>query len=360
VASAAAAALATLARIDGVLLLAAPGTAWLIRRGWAPWRAEGQPTAFAWALAAGVAYVAVLSPWLLRNVAAFGSPLPSAGGHTVWITSYNEQFSIGHEVTLDRYLAWGLPNIIGSKLEAWGELLGRTGVLLGGIFFFFLLAGLWIHRRRTQLGPFLAYLATMFVVMGAVFTFHAPKGAFYHSAPAWLPFAFSLAVASVGRVWPFLRRRQAQRFVAVAGLAGAVVLSLVGSGLLYAQWSVWRSRDEAAGRFFVERGLTEDRVMHSDPVSLHDVSGNPAVAAPFDPYPILERVARAYDVRWVVVTLGDGAEIDPLGLWLGAEAIDADGNRATWLAAEPAFEADGVRIYQVLPVPSGPLGTVDR
>ena len=37
-----------------------------------------------------------------------GAPLPSAGGHTLWIREYNEQFSIGHEVSLATYLDWGL------------------------------------------------------------------------------------------------------------------------------------------------------------------------------------------------------------------------------------------------------------
>ena len=127
----------------------------------------------------------------------FGSPLPSAGGHTLWIRSYNEQFSIGHEVSLATYLDWGLPNIVLSKLNSWGELVGRTGVLLGGIFLIFFLAGLWMFRRRSELAPFYVYFAVMFFVMGALFTFHAPKGAFYHSAPAWLPWALGISAAAV-------------------------------------------------------------------------------------------------------------------------------------------------------------------
>ena len=80
--------------------------------------------------------------------------------------------------------------------------------------------------------------------MGLVFTFHAPKGAFYHSAGAWLPFALPLAVASLpglcngaGRWWPFLRRPATHRFLLVAGLVGAAVLSLVGSAVIVGQWN---------------------------------------------------------------------------------------------------------------------------
>ena len=50
----------------------------------------------------------VIAPWLLRDLAVFGSPFPSAGGHLLWITDYNEQFSISHDPTVGSYWAWGL------------------------------------------------------------------------------------------------------------------------------------------------------------------------------------------------------------------------------------------------------------
>jgi hypothetical protein len=64
---------------------------------------------------------------------------------------------------------------------------------------------------------------------------------------------------------------------------------------------------------------------------------------------VIEEVVRAYDVEWVIVTLREDATIDPLGLWDGCDAIDSEGNHATWLACEPAFEAPSVRIFAVLP-----------
>ena len=244
VAAGAFAGLATLSRIDGALLAFGVATAWFVRRGWSPWpapRAGG--ASLGWGIASAAAFVLVLAPWLLRNLSAFGTPLPSAGGHTLWIREYNEQFSIGHEVSLATYLDWGWVNIIGSKLYSWGELVGRTGLLLGGIFFIFFVAGLWIFRRRPELAPFLVYFAVMFFAMGFFFTFHAPRGAFYHSAPAWLPWAFAVAAAAVGpactaagRWWRFLRRPPTHRFIAVAGLVGAVALSVISSATLFAQW----------------------------------------------------------------------------------------------------------------------------
>jgi 4-amino-4-deoxy-L-arabinose transferase-like glycosyltransferase len=355
VAGGALAALATLARIDGVLLTLAVATAWFVRRGWSPWRPERTGGAtLGWGLASAVAFVAVVAPWLARNAATYGTPLPSTGGHTLWITSYNEQFSIGHEVSLSTYLDWGWANIIGSKIYAFGELIGRTGVLLGGTFLVFFVAGAWMRRRDPRIAPFLVYFVVMFAAMALLFTFHAPRGAFYHSAPAWLPWALAIAVMAVGpsattagRFWPFLRRPETHRFLTVVGVAGAVVLSVVGSVILYRDWDHSRVRDEETAAFLLANAERSDVVMASDPASLYPLSGNPAVAAPFDPFPVIEEVVDAYGVDWVVVLSPGDGERDPLGLWDGAAGVDSEGNHPTFLPEEPAFEGTDLRIFRV-------------
>ena len=107
VAAGAFAGLATLSRIDGALLTFGVATAWFVRRGWSPWKRPATGGAsVAWGFASAVAFLAILAPWLARNLETFGSPLPSAGGHTLWIRTYNEQFAIGHEVSLATYLDW--------------------------------------------------------------------------------------------------------------------------------------------------------------------------------------------------------------------------------------------------------------
>jgi 4-amino-4-deoxy-L-arabinose transferase-like glycosyltransferase len=341
--------LATLARADGLLLAVAPAVAWALRREWS------LPARLGWGIASLVAAVAVMAPWLARDLAVFGSPLPSAGGHTLWITSYNQQFSIAEDPSLAQYLAWGAGNIFGSKVTAWGELVGRTAVLLGGIFILPFVYGLWRERHRRDLQPFLAYFVVIFLAMGAVFTFHAPKGAFYHSSLAWLPFAAPLAVAnlaplatSVGRVWPFLRRPATHRFLAVTGLVGAFALSLVGSAVLIGQWSDAHERLRLAAKFLVGRDTRAQVVMAYDPAALHALTGNPGVAPPFDLFPVIGQVVDAYHVRWVVVTLAPGETRDPLGLWDGASATDSAGNHPDFLRAAPDYETPRVRVFEVV------------
>ena len=345
-----AAGLATLARVDGLLLAIAPAAAWWARDDWRSW-----PSRLAWGAASAAAFAFVLAPWIARDLAVFGSAFPSAGGHTLWITSYNQQFSIAADPTFGDYLAQGPMPIITSKLGAWGELVGRTAVLLGGLFILPFAYGLWVERRRRDLAPFLAYFSLMLLTMGAVFTFHAPKGAYYHSALAWLPFAAGLAAANLspaataaGRGWPFLRRSATHRFLAVAGIGGAAVLSVAGSAVLLIQWSDAHHKLGLAAEFLADTGDRSAVVMTYDPAALHALSGNPGVAPPFDAYPVIGQVVDAYEVAWVIVTLRDGETRDPLGLWDGARATDGDGNHPTFLDTRPAFDAPGVRVYAVL------------
>ena len=165
---------ATLARIDGALLTVAVATAWFVRRGWTPWRPERTGGAsLAWGVASAGAFLLVMAPWLARNLAVFGACCRPPAATRCGSRATTSSSSIGHEVSLATYLDWGIVNIIGSKLVAWGELVGRTAVLLGGIFVVFFLAGVWIFRRRAELAPFLVYFAVMFFVMGA--RLHLPR-----------------------------------------------------------------------------------------------------------------------------------------------------------------------------------------
>jgi 4-amino-4-deoxy-L-arabinose transferase-like glycosyltransferase len=336
-----AAALATLTRIDGALLGLAPASAWLARRGIGPWRVGGPPISAWWAVIGVLAGLAVLAPWLARQLSEFGSILPSAGGRLVWITSYNEQFSITGNPSLGTYLDEGVGAILASKAGTLGLLIGRTAVLLGGALVLPFFFGLWRERGRPELAPFLIYWVALFAVMVLLFTVHAPFGAYYHSAWAWLPFALPLAAANggpmleaVGSRLPMLRRPRNMRFLAIAALVGGVLLSVVGSAALVSQWRRDSATLASAAAWLRANASRNDVVMYVDPPSLNLMTGNPVVAPPFDPPGVIGEVAHAYDVEWVVVERAAGSETDALGLWDGEP----------WLA-DPIFDKGDVRIF---------------
>lgn len=348
--------IASLARIEGVLLAVATATAWLIgmrRTGW-----RGGSALIGWLAGTGafLAFLAVVTPWAVRNVLTFGAVLPSTGGHTLWIKSFNEQFSITADTSLAAYLAQGPIAIIGSKLAAWLTVGGYVLGLLAGVFGAFFVAGLWLQRRRPEFAPFIAYFLVMLLIMGGLFTFHAPHGLFYHHAAAWLPIAAPMAVWSVAptasaaaRWWRFLGRPATHRFLIVVTFSASVLFSIVSSGMLFVSWQSDLRAVRAVADFLVTEGEAGDVVMHRDAPLLHVVSGHPAVAPPNDPFPVIERVARAYGARWYVAQLQSiGANVEPQGLWSGGRSVDAEGNRADWLADQPSFEDDRVRVYEVL------------
>ena len=351
----AAAGLASLTRIDGALLALAPATAWIMRRPLSLESAFGGPVrAVGWGAASAGAFLLVVGPWLIRDLVVFGTAFPSPGGRMLWIRDYNEHLSISMELSVARYLDWGPVAIIGSKLRAAVEVLGRTLGLLGGILGIFFVAGLWLAKRDRRLAPFLVYMVAMSATMVLLFTEHAPKGAFLHTAPAWLPFAMPMAIAAVGpslraagRFWPFLRRTRTHRFVEVVAVMGAVVLAVGGAIGLFGQWQVRQERLEAAAGFLNAQGAPDDVLLAADPSSLYLLTAMRGVATPFDPYETLDRVVRGYGVDWVVVVLDPGETSDPLGLWDGATATDINGDHPAFITDGPAFEAEGVRVFAV-------------
>ena len=86
--------------------------------------------------------------------------LAPGGTRALWLLNYDEFFSYNAEqLTFSRYLAWGLGNIIGSKVNALGFILL---VVLFGVWQIFLTPfaaiGFWIMRRRVELQAALIYL----------------------------------------------------------------------------------------------------------------------------------------------------------------------------------------------------------
>lgn len=355
VASGALVGLATLARIEGVLLSIATATSWFIGMGWSWWSWTSRRIGWLAGFASFAAFAVVVAPWAARNLATFGAVLPSTGGSTLWIKSYNEQFSITADTSIGAYLAQGPLPIVGSKLGSWLVIGGYVFILLGGVFAIPFAASLWTRRREARAAPFIVYFLAMLVFMGGLFTFHAPRGLFNHHASAWLPIAAPLAVAGMAptvtflsRWWRFLGRPATHRFLIVASFAAAVVISVTTSALLL---RAWREDVDAARRvatFLDQHADSADVVMHRDAPLLSTISGYPVIGPPFDPFPVVERVARAYGADWYVVQRqSQGDRVEPSGLWEGGRAVDAQGNRATWLEEVPAYDQGGVRIYAI-------------
>ena len=133
------AALAHLTRADGLLLLGV-GFLSLWPRRWD--RATLSTRVWQGSLLL-VGYLLLMGPWLWRNVRVFGRPLPTAGTQTLFLRTYDELFSFGRSFTSSDYFAWGLENIVGSKLMGLSVALQTFIAICGLIFLTPLIIAAW-------------------------------------------------------------------------------------------------------------------------------------------------------------------------------------------------------------------------
>jgi len=309
--------LAHLSRADGLLLLMAIGLVWVQslvsnlrsrRMGQAGgWRLEVRDL-----LSVIIGYALVMSPWFIRNWVLIGAPLPSAGAQTIWLTTYDDLFSYGRELSSQTYLAWGWANILRSKLDA---LWLNTQTVVAVLYMVFLVPLVpigWWRLRRHPLFQLAAYYAILlFLAMTFVFTFPGPRGGLFHSGSALLPFIFTTASLGLDIVieWVAARRRRWDARLAkqVFG-AGLVGMALLVSGFVYYQKVVIQTRQQGSGapyRHLVEwlhtEGQSDAIVMVGDPPAYWYHGGGPSIVVPNEPVETLLTVADLYSARYLVL-----------------------------------------------------------
>ena len=293
-------------------------------------------------------YLAVMGPWLYRNWIALGTIQPAAGLKTVFLRDYDDLFSYGLPLTLERYLDWGPGNILASKLWA-ARLNLMTFVGPNNLIFLtpFTLIGLWRLRREPLMRPALIYGVLLYAAMMLIFTFPGARGGLFHSSVALLPFFFAAAPSGLEAAirWVARRRRgwhvqQAMRMFTAGFIVLAALLSFMltlrtmqgqhwinGSGEAYRQIGAWLS----------EQGLSGVTVMVNNPPGFALRTGHPAIVVPNGDVDTLLAVADRYGATVLVL---DANRPQPLaGLYAGTEAHPR-------LIRQ--VELDGAQVYRIV------------
>jgi Dolichyl-phosphate-mannose-protein mannosyltransferase len=339
--------LATLSRNDGLLVLAALGLAVAWDR-WRAWRSTGTraPAIPLWSAAACVGLFAlVMAPWWIRQLAVFGSLSPStASGKVLFIRDIGEWNSITTPATLEHLLGMGIGPLIASRI---GGLIAAvmifTTLVAGFVLAPFMVVGGWLRRRSLDFGPFFAYAAILFGFSALVSAVHVPGGTFIHSAIALAPYAYILALEGIvaGVVWIARRRPawdvdQATRIFVGAAIGFALVLAATGSLLVPVNWAGRQARFETVAAALEQAGAADtDRVMSIDASGTKYWTGHGGVVLVNDPLETIEEVARAYDIRWLVLDRNDSvAAVEPI----------LDGQRPAWVGAPVMTQGDPVRL----------------
>ena len=245
---------------------------------------------------------------------------------------------------------------------------GIFAVLVSGVVFTpVLLIGAWARRRSQAFGPYFVYAAILFAFSAIVSAIHVPGGTFIHSAVALAPHAYILslegvvvAVAWIARRRPKWRPDQATRVFVSGAVVLSVGLAIVYTPVVHAVWSGVRDPRLQAGAWLDAHGAPRtDRLMSIDAGGFKYLTGHPGVVTVDDPLPTVESVARAYDIRWLVLerqsivrSLTPILEGGPRPAWIGAPVLTipasaaqvAEGDAAPTLALYPVcVEADDSR-----------------
>ncbi len=299
--------LAFLSRNDGVLLGVPFAVAFLydlLRRprlsriGWAP----------AFASAAG--FLLVVTPWLLRQLAVFGSVSPSSvGGRILFITEYRELYSVSSETTLTAFLDQGLGAILESRLVGlWDAVRIFVASPMLVLLVPFLLIGIWTMRRSRDFGPWFIYAVTLFLFTALVSAVHVPYGTFIHSAVALLPHAYLLAMTGVAAavVWIAARRPRwdGPRASRNIGFMVVGVIIAVGAYATLATIDGWRREQDGRAEVLATLAAVADpvdRVMSPDAGAYQYHGDWAGIVTPDDPLPVVEEALRRYDVRWLAL-----------------------------------------------------------
>lgn len=341
--------LAFLSRNDGVLLAVPFLVVFLAgRRGHAEAARIGWGTAFAGAALC----LAIVGPWLARQLLVFGSLSPSAAnGRILWIAEYADLFSIATPATLSTFLAQGIGPLLASRA---GGLVAAIGILVIGPLLVVLApptaAGVWARRRDPRFVPWAIYTLTLLLFSGLLFAVHVPYGTFLHSVVAVLPHAFVLAIAGIGILVTAIARRRpawdADRAVPVFTVAlTGLALALAGAGALRTL-DAWRA--ERTSREAIVAALRADpdpgRVMSPDPGAYRYHAGIAGIVTPDDPLPVIADALDRYAVRHLVIE-----RAHPVPAL--APILDG-GPRPAWLSAPLAATPDAALYRVCLPVPA--------
>jgi hypothetical protein len=354
--------LATLSRNDGVLVGATLGLAVVWDR-WRAWRSGGsrvpQIPVRAMLGAAGL-FVLVMAPWIARQLAVFGTISPStASGKVLYIRSIGEWNSISTPATLDWLLGQGVGPLVASRIGGFVAAVGIFGTLVcAGALLIPLAIGAWHRRRSVWFGPFFVYAGLLFAFSTLVSAVHVPGGTFIHSAVALVPHTYILALEgiAVGVAWIAARRPRwntavATRLFTTIALAVGIGLSVVTTLTVHASWA--QKRDERATLAAGLAAFASDpdaRVMSIDAAGIKYATGHGGVVSPNDPLDVVQQVADAYRIEWLIL------ERDSVATGLGPVLL---GNvRPPWIGAPvlvipaPDGDAPTAALYPVCLSPS--------
>ena len=320
-----------LSRADGLIWLATGilvGMFMILK--WRPDRVKRSPVSalIVWLLVCLAGYLVVMGPWMIRNLAVFGTLLGPGGARALWITRYDELYIYPASLlTFQRWLQMGPGPIVAAIWRAMLDNIQTVFAVQGQIFLGpLVLLGAWNLRRDLRVSTGLvAWLLTV-AAMTFVFPYQGARGGLFHSGSAVQPLFWALApvglrivVAWVGRIWGW-NLPQALR-VFQFGLIGLAVLltgllvsgKVVGTDL---QDIAWNRGLESYTRLEFELqnwgAGSGDIVMVNNAPGFFIATGRWAISVPDGPVSTALKVAQRYHACYLLLESNHPVGMDAL------------------------------------------------
>ncbi|MBN1994988.1 MAG: hypothetical protein JW953_19995 [Anaerolineae bacterium] len=267
-------------------------------------------------------YLLIMTPWFIRNWQVVGAPLSAAGMQTIWLTTYDDLFSYGRELSLQTFWAqglqaiwqgrwWALKTNLQTVLAVWGMVFGLPLALIG----------YWHLRRHVLMQLAGWYALLLFIAMTFIFAFPGARGGLFHSGGALLPFIYAAAAVGLDRSikWVVARRsrwdaRLAQQFFGV----GLVVMAVALSSFIYNQRvlknNTWNRADGLypVVAAWVAQQNPEAVVMINNPPAYRYHGGGLSVAIPNEDIETTLQAARRYRVDYLILEYNHPAPLDKI------------------------------------------------
>lgn len=308
------AALGHLTRSDGLLLIvvAMISVLWPFGTTNGAWRRRLQ-----WLAIFLVAYVLVMMPWFIRNLATIGTILPVGGAQAIWYTEYNDLFNYPADANPQTFFASGLGDILSSRLEGLSAALQNLLAIEGYIFMTpFMLYALWVRRRDPFLRPMIWFALGLHAAFALVFTYPGIRGGLLHGLTALMPFWVALSFDGLQRAIAWAAQRLPHWNQKKATVMFSLMLTLV--AVVFGLALGLPRRVSATGNrpllYDVMAELVDpgQRVMINDPSQLYYYTGIGGVTLPNEPPETLLSIAETYDIVYLVVEYSE--KEDEIGL----------------------------------------------
>ena len=299
-----AAGLAHLSRNDASIWVAALILLFLLDR----WKNRGRPAPFRYWLLAGAGYLAVMAPWMARNLFVFGALFPPNSTKAMFFHQYLDLYAFDQDFTLRSYLAQGAAVIAQHKVLGLVSVLQTVweeGALFRGLIPFAALGMALAPSpgRRVML----VHLGLIVLVWSLLMEAYAgPFGGTTRTAVGLTVYLVPAALLGLDR----LEQGLAKRWPLPAWILPALAIALAG----WLGVPVWRSKAELArlsqsdwdsihrlGQHLKQVAPPRPTVMTFQPWQLNLAEDLPAVSIPSNGLSAIAAAGRQYGVELLVL-----------------------------------------------------------